>query len=177
MSTNQTQTGLTLIELLIVIAIGAILASLAAPSFSSFINNTTQSSAMTQLVSDLNRARGEAIKRNSRVLICARNTAGTDCVNGASWQSGWLICYDANQNGSCDAAPADGSNPNPIAIHAPVNSKLTLVGSNNALNSIRFNPSGTQGAGGAATLTLTGTWNGSTAKVVSIAATGFISKP
>jgi type IV fimbrial biogenesis protein FimT len=175
MPTKQKQAGLTLIELLIVIAISAILASLAAPSFSSFINNTTQSSAMTQLVSDLNRARGEAIKRNSRVLLCARNTAGTDCVSGASWQSGWLICYDTDQNGSCDATQAD--NPNPIAVHAPVNSKLTLVGSGNALNPIRFNPSGTQGTGGAATLTLTGTWSGSTAKLVSIAATGFISKP
>lgn len=177
MSTKPKQTGITIIELLIVIAIGAILASLAAPSFTSFINNTTQSSAMTQLTSDLNRARGEAIKRNSRVLICARNTAGTDCVNGASWQSGWLICYDADQNASCDTAPVDGSNPNPIAVHAPVSSKLTLLGSNNALNPIRFNPSGTQGAGGAATLTLNGTWGGATAKVVNIAATGFISKP
>jgi type IV fimbrial biogenesis protein FimT len=162
-------------ELMVVVAIGAILASIAVPSFSDLINSTTQTSTMTQLVSDLNRARSEAIKRNQRVLICVRNAAGTDCGTGTDWKNGWLVCYDPDGSGACDTtAPVDGSAANPIAIHQAISAKLTLTGSASA---IRFNPNGTQGAAGAAALTLNGSWTGATAKVVNIAVTGFISKP
>ena len=63
-----------MVELMIVVAIAAILATIAVPSFSDFINNTRLTSTMTQLTGDLNRARSEAIKRNSWVLVCARST-------------------------------------------------------------------------------------------------------
>lgn len=160
-------------ELMVVVAITAILASMAAPSFVGYINTTRQSSAASRLVSDLNRARSEAIKRNSRLLLCVRNTAGTDCGTGTNWQNGWLACYDLDRNGACDTPPADGTNPNPILISQPVNSRLTLTGSANA---IQFNPNGTQGANGTATLVLGGTWTGATSKMLSVSATGNISK-
>ena len=171
MASKRTQTGVTLMELMVVVSIAAILAAIAVPSFSDLINNTTQSSTMTQLVSDLNRARSEAIKRNQRVLVCAR---ATNAACGTDWHNGWLVCYDPDGSGVCDTPPVDGSNPNPIVIHQAISAKLTLAGTSSL---VRFNPNGTQGAGGAATLTLRGTWTGATAKVVSIAATGYISKP
>lgn len=171
MKSRQKQTGVTMIELLIVLTIAAILAAIAAPSFTSLINSTRQNSAMSQLVADLNRARGEAIKRNVRVLICIRNSSGTDCGTGTDWQNGWLICHDEDQDNACDTTSA--TNPNPIAVHQALTSQLTLTGP----NVIRFNASGTQGAGGAATLTLNGTWTNAQAKVASIAATGNISRP
>lgn len=166
---NRKNAGFTTIELLVVLVIAAILSALAAPSFSSFINNTRMASAMTRLAADLNRARSEAIKRNVRVLVCVRNAAGTDCGAGADWRNGWLVCYDGDQNGSCDAATA--SNPNPLVIQQALNDNLVLTAN---ANLIRFNPSGTQGAGGAAILTLNGSWDGAQTKVASIAATGNI---
>lgn len=172
MQPNQRQTGVTMVELIVVLTIAAILAILATPSFTSFMNSTRQSSAMTQLVSDLNRARSEAIKRNTRVLICVRNTAGTDCGTGTNWQNGWLVCSDPDLDNLCD--PATATDPNPIAVHTTLHARLTLTGSANV---IRFNPSGTQGTGGAATLTLNGTWTGAQSNVASIAATGNISRP
>jgi len=177
MKNKHAQAGVTLMELMVVVAIAAIMAAMAAPSFTSFINDTKQSSAVTQLVGDLNRARSEAIKRNTRVLFCMRNTAGTDCGTGTNWQNGWLVCQDSTNDSvnNCDATTT--ANPNPIAVHQALNSKLTLAGSLNATTPIRFNPSGTQGTAGAATLALNGTWSGATAKTISIAATGYISKP
>ena len=169
MQSKQRQTGVTMIELMIVVAIAASMAAIAAPSFSDFINNTRLTSTMTQLTGDLNRARSEAIKRNSWVLVCARST-NTAC--GANWANGWLVCQDSEPNGACDAGTA--ANPNPITVHQPLNANLTLAGS---AASVRFNPSGTQGTVGAATLTLNGTWVGAQAKVASIAATGNISRP
>jgi len=163
------QTGVTMIELLIVLVIAGILAGLAAPSFSRFINDTRQTSAMTQLTGDLNRARSEAIKRNQRMLVCARDD-NTSC--GTDWNNGWLVCYDADNDDDCDVG--DSTNPNPIGIHQALNANLTLTGS---ADFIRFNPNGTQGAGGAATLTLAGNWDGAQDKIASIAATGNISRP
>jgi type IV fimbrial biogenesis protein FimT len=164
--------GFTLVEILIALAIASILAALAAPSFTSFINNTRLSSAAMLLVSDLNHARSEAIKRNSRVLICVRNSAGTDCATGTNWQAGWLVCTDADSDNACDATTT--TNPNPIDVRPALNNKLTLTGSAAVL---RFNPNGTQGSGAAAaTLTLSGTWTGVVARVITIAVTGNISK-
>ncbi|MBI5438476.1 MAG: GspH/FimT family pseudopilin [Nitrosomonadales bacterium] len=184
MQSKQRQTGLTMVELMIVVTIAAILASIAAPSFNDLINNTRLTSTMSQLTSDLNRARSEAIKRNSRVLVCVR--AGTDaapvCGAGTNWQNGWVVCSDKDTNpndgtpdGVCDATST--TNPNPIAVHQALNARLTLTG--NAA-SICFNPSGTQGATPATALCGTGNatlaLTGATTVTATIAPTGNISK-
>jgi len=166
------QIGLTMIELLVVLAIMGILAAIAAPSFLSLINSTQQNSTMTLLINDLNRARGEAIKRNQRMLVCQRTT-DTSCGGGNNWQNGWLVCTDSDEDGTCDAATT--SAPNPIVDRTAINSSLTLIlAGSNAL--VRYNPDGTQGTGNAVTLTLDGTWTGHTAVVAHIAGTGSISK-
>ncbi|MBI5626067.1 MAG: GspH/FimT family pseudopilin [Nitrosomonadales bacterium] len=169
----ERQTGVTMTELMIVVAIAGILAAITAPSFSSFINNTRLSTTMTQLSSDLNRARVDAIKRNSWMLICVRNAAGTNCGTGTDWKNGWLVCHASTSTATaCDVATV--ADPNPIINqHQAINTKLTLIGSA-AL--IRFNPNGTQGTGAAATLTLCCKSNSaSTTSIASIAGTGNIS--
>jgi len=80
--------GVTLVELAVVLLVAAILASIAAPSFMALINSTRLNSITSELVSSLYQARSEAIKRNSRVLICTRNLAGTNCDATSNWQSG-----------------------------------------------------------------------------------------
>lgn len=169
MQSKYQQDGLTIIELMVVVAIAGILAAMAAPSFSDFINRTRQTSTISQLTGDLNRARSEAIKRNSRILVCVRAT-DVACGAGTDWQNGWLVCYDATQDGVCDNATA--ANPNPIIVHPRIHPALTL----NGISPIRFNPSGTQGAAAVTTLTLGGTWPGAVNNVISIAATGHISR-
>lgn len=175
MANRQIQAGFTMMELIVVVAIAGILASLAAPAFSSFINSTKQSSITSQLYSDLNRARSEAIKRNSRVLFCKRDATGIGCINGTQYHtSGWLVCYDTNNDDVCDTSTATA--PNPIVLHAaPSNMTLVLTRADGTTTPIRFNPNGTQGTA-AATLTVTGSWSGSTAQTVNIAATGNIYK-
>jgi len=174
--------GFTTVELLVVIAIAAILAMVGAPSFSTFLNNSRLSSTSSQLLNELNLARSEAIKRNARVLVCVRNAAGTDCGTGTNWAAGWLVCYDNETastpgngiaDGKCDAAPASGSNPNPLVLQPALASSVTLTGSAAA---VRFNPNGTQGAGGTAATLVVGLSNATSTRTITVAATGNVSK-
>lgn len=168
---SKRQAGVTMIELMVVVLIAAILAAMAVPSFSSFIQNTRLTSTMTQLTSELNRARSEAIKRNTRVLVCVRGS-DTDCGAITSWQNGWLVCYDGNTNGQCDIAPTDGSNPNPIVVHQAINSKLTL---SSPAAVIWFNPNGTANAASTLVMCCKSGYTPNASSAV-IAATGFISR-
>jgi type IV fimbrial biogenesis protein FimT len=167
-----------MIELMIVVAITAILAVVAVPSLQGTIRDFRQKSALSLLISDLNQARGEAIKRNSRVVLCVRNAAGTACAGSTNWLSGWIACTDSDGNGSCDTASA--SSPNPFIVRPALDASLSLTVTDAAaaaLSSIRFNANSSQGGGAsAATLTLGGTWSGATARIVTVAGTGNISK-
>ena len=154
-------------EVLVCLAIVAILAGIAAPSFRDFVNEQRLASTMAQLTNDLNFARTEAIKRNARVLLCARSQGTPTCANTPEWQNGWLVCYDANNDDQCDAPAAQ--DPNPVRIANPLGAQLNLSGGNGL---VRFNPVGSSGA--VSTLTLTGTWPSSTTRIGTIAASGSI---
>ena len=170
--------GFTTIEILVVMVVMGLLASLAAPSFTTFIKNTRLSTATTQLVSDLNLARSEAIKRNVHVLVCARNTAGTDCVANTDWRAGWVVCAEGATVNQCATGTATA--PNPITVRAALSDELTLVYSNlttTTATGVRFNSNSSQGSDGAAnTLTVGGGWAGAVSRVVTISPAGNISK-
>jgi type IV fimbrial biogenesis protein FimT len=61
--------GLTMVELLIVIAVLAIAASLAAPSFTDFLAKRRVESIASELITDLQFARSEAVARNAAVRV------------------------------------------------------------------------------------------------------------
>jgi type IV fimbrial biogenesis protein FimT len=71
--------GFTLIELMVAVAIVAILAALAAPSFRQLIASQRVKNASFDLVAGLSMARSEAITRNANVSVCL--TSG-DASNG-----------------------------------------------------------------------------------------------
>jgi type IV fimbrial biogenesis protein FimT len=174
MKSNK-QSGVTLIELMVVILIAGILAASAGPSMMGMINSMKQTSAMSLLTGDLNRARGEAIKRNRRVLMCVRLN-DTTCGTGTSWANGWVICHDDDEDGTCDTAAtsSDPQNPTVIAVRPPISSNLTLIGTG---PEIQFNPNGTQGTAGTTfQLQVDGTWTGHSALTSNIMATGNIAK-
>ncbi len=170
--------GFTLVELMVVIAIAAIMAMIGVPALQGTLNDFRQRGAAALLVSDLNQARAEAIKRNSRVLMCVRNTAGTACGTSTNWLTGWVICTDSDANGGCDTATA--ADPNPLVVRPPLDAALTLsvtdaAGAAQAV--VRFNANSTQGAGNStATFRLGGSWTGATSNAITVAGTGNVAK-
>lgn len=77
--------GFTLLELMVVLAVLAVLGTLAAPSLRNFIDNQRLRSASFDLVSDLMLARSEALKRQQIIVFLPTGTAGDD------WLGGWEL--------------------------------------------------------------------------------------
>lgn len=92
------ENGFTLTELIIVLAIAAILLALAMPGMGAFVQNNRLVSQANDLVADLSVARSEAIRRGRRVVVCASSnpaaaTPGCD-TTGNAWTGGRLVFVD-----------------------------------------------------------------------------------
>lgn len=82
------QAGLTLAELLIVVALLAILAQLGVPAWQEFIAKTRSQTLKHSLERSIHQARATAVTRRIRTQLCGRSAAN-ECH--ADWSSGWLI--------------------------------------------------------------------------------------
>jgi type IV fimbrial biogenesis protein FimT len=89
--------GFTLIEMVIVIAVMAILVAIAVPNYNSFMARKRVDGAVHQLFTDLMGARMQAISQNSRVIV--QITSGT----------GYSIIKDLNGNGVVDTGETGSS--------------------------------------------------------------------
>jgi type IV fimbrial biogenesis protein FimT len=99
------QQGLTQVELIVGLAILAILLAIAIPGYGNFMNYNRLVAATNTLVSSLQLARSEAIKRRSRVTVCKSSApmdATPTCDAGANWEQGWLVFVDGGTKGVLD---------------------------------------------------------------------------
>lgn len=94
----QRATGFTLIEMLVVVALGAILLAVGVPSFTFMLDRNRVSSEVNEMLADLSLTRSEAISRRGRVVLCRSNNprSATPFCDGAAtdWNSGWIIFVD-----------------------------------------------------------------------------------
>jgi type IV fimbrial biogenesis protein FimT len=94
--------GFTLAELLVTLAVLAVLLAVTVPLASSFGNSMKLSSVSNGFLAQLYMARSEAIKRNGRVAVC-KSVDGEWCASSGGWEQGWIVFHDANNNGRREA--------------------------------------------------------------------------
>lgn len=93
--------GFTLIELMVTIAVLGILLSIAIPSYQDMVLNNRIAAQANQVMTALNYARSEAVKRAAPATVCSTN-GGAACAGSTNWSNGWLVFADANGNGTVD---------------------------------------------------------------------------
>ena len=90
--------GFTLVELVVVMAIAAVLAAVGVPSWRAFSEKLQLTGVSDAFVASLHLARSEAIKRHDRVALC-KSADGVFCASAGGWDQGWIIFHDRNNNG------------------------------------------------------------------------------
>jgi type IV fimbrial biogenesis protein FimT len=135
--------GVTLIELMIALAVMAILAAMAVPSFQNQIRSSRLSTAANDLSSALALARAESIRRGARVTVCRSSTASnalpTCDTGGGAWTDGWVVFV----NTDADTPPAIDAGEEILRRGGPMNT-ATLVTQTTAdvANAITYRPDG-----------------------------------
>jgi type IV fimbrial biogenesis protein FimT len=142
--------GFTLIELMVTIAVAAVLATLAAPSFRQFILSQRIKNASYDLISALTLTRSEAITRNANVNL----------VMNSSWTGGWCVTTLT----TCDATQ--------LFTHEAFNSGITITASGSP-STITYGKDGrTTTAVTTFTIASTASLTGVSARYVSICLSG-----
>lgn len=149
-------TGFTLVELLITMAIAAVLLALGVPTFRETIAGGRVTGATNDMVTALATARNEAIRRGTRITMC-RSTDGATCSTtaGQGWEVGWIMFVDTTRTSS-DAAVDSGETI--IGRGAAVPNSMKMLGNNQAAGYVSFAADGTPkiiDTGNALTLTQT----------------------
>jgi type IV fimbrial biogenesis protein FimT len=155
---RRAASGFTLIEAMVVVALLAIVGTLAAPSFRAFIGTMNAKSAAFDLINDLSMARSEAIKSNWTVRVVPE---------AGDWTKGWRIVRDAG-------APGDPDNVDDVVLRVrpALTSALSVTG---VPNEVQFRPNGRlddDTASGNVAWSVTSTISGVTPRCIVISPTG-----
>lgn len=124
--------GFTLLELMVTVAIASVLVGIAIPSFTSLISSNRLTTYANELVTTLNLARSEAVKRGQHVVVLK---------TGVNWEKGWQLFVDIDRSTTAKQNVLDASDI-VLKTYSALPTFYTLRGNNNFTNFIRYQPDG-----------------------------------
>ena len=98
------QSGFNIIELMITVAVFGVLLGVGVPGIQAYIYNSRMTTQINSFSTTLAHARSEAIKLNTRVVVCLSSN-GTTCDgynSGNLWNKGWILFADRNGDNDID---------------------------------------------------------------------------
>lgn len=124
-------------ELLVTIALAALIMGLAIPNMGQFLRNNRMTAAANDMLAAVYQARTEAIKRRSWTVLCASTApnAATPTCSGNPAQ-GWFVFIDTNNNGVVNAGE------DVILRHEALDSSMTARANPAGALYISYAPSG-----------------------------------
>ena len=117
----QRKQGFTLYELLLTLALLAVLLGTAVPAFGIYIAKSRQSVEINALFHAVHRARKASIMRRKVVSICP-TPDGLQCGSMADWSTGWLLF----ENTDADSPPRVDADEPVLATH-PVDAGIEIA--------------------------------------------------
>lgn len=126
-------TGFTVLELLVTLALAAVLLVGAVPSLQQFTWRQQMRAAVGSLHHDLLLARSEAVFRNAQVMACPGDRQA-GCTGQADWSGGWIVFPDHNGDRQRQTEES-------ILRHGQVAGQVNILGSRGRSH-IRFLPNG-----------------------------------
>ncbi len=118
--------GFTLLELMVALAVFAILIGIAVPGFASMIDQQRMSTGLNNLGLSLSVTRQEAVRMNRTLTLAPLN---------GDWNQGWVIFVDKNNDGSVDAGET-------ILRDVPPDARLRMHANKPVVKYVRFNGHG-----------------------------------
>lgn len=133
------QSAFTLVELMVTIAILAIIATLAAPNLSQMLRNTKVNTSSGDILSFLQQSRTEALRLGKTVTVCG-SSDGSSCLsaNKRNWSTGLI----ATHSGSTTPIQKLTFDSSQLSIMAPETISFNSVGSTTAKHEITVTISG-----------------------------------
>jgi type IV fimbrial biogenesis protein FimT len=157
------QSGLTIVEIMVSLAVASILIGLAVPAFNNFIAQRTLTAQVNDFMVAVQYARSEAGRRGGAVSVQAQNAGdGSD-----EWGPGWCVVV-----GTPGACPNDGTELR--SFTALGNSTLNGLGGMDGLAALTFNSRGLLVAGAAGSFDLCRT-DETVGRTISISTIGRVS--
>jgi type IV fimbrial biogenesis protein FimT len=127
--------GFTLIELMVTVALVAVIVTIAAPSYQQFIIDSRMTSQTNDFLTHLQFARSEAVKRNTTVTMC-KSANSTACAGSGTWAQGWIVFTDDAATGVVPGTDAI------LRVHGPLSDASTLVGQGAVASLVTYRPNG-----------------------------------
>ena len=126
--------GFSLLELLVTIAVAAILLAVAIPSYRSVVQRNAMAATVNDLVGDLNYARSQAVTRGRRVYVC-KSSGNASCASDGDWSQGWIV-YAPEPD---DDTPERG---NILRVRSALEGQVAITGNNNVESRVFFDANG-----------------------------------